>query len=184
MVLTFRKSNALSTNNLHTENPSDATITADRSVMRVCVVKNDCTPRRQWQEQQLLLFAITDVRLTVTKPRIVEFTNREVNPNQPSEFNCTVSAFPTPLESDIRLQAPDRRSVTLVRSVELPDYSYTRMNTFMVSRELPTSQKELMKERWSEEPMDRQEKTLRQTGNSNFLSTFIFRHLDETYYKA
>ncbi|PVD22956.1 hypothetical protein C0Q70_16216 [Pomacea canaliculata] len=70
----------------------------------------------------------------VTKPRIVEFTNREVNPNQPSEFNCTVSAFPTPLESDIRLQAPDRRSVTLVRSVELPDYSYTRMNTFMYVR--------------------------------------------------
>ncbi|XP_076441135.1 receptor-type tyrosine-protein phosphatase T-like [Babylonia areolata] len=69
----------------------------------------------------------------VTKPRIVEFTSEKVNPGQPATFNCTVSAFPTPKDKEIRLQVPDGRQVTLTRSVELSNYGYTRKNTFKVS---------------------------------------------------
>ena len=72
--------------------------------------------------------------LTVTKPRIVEFTSEKVNPGQPAVFNCTVSAFPTPKANEIRLQVPDGRQVSMTRSVELPSYGYTRKNTFRVSK--------------------------------------------------
>ncbi|KAL8625684.1 hypothetical protein ACOMHN_043959 [Nucella lapillus] len=69
----------------------------------------------------------------VTKPRIVEFTIDKVNPGQPATFNCTVSAFPTPEAKEISLQVPDGRKVTIKRSVELPNYGYTRKNTFQVA---------------------------------------------------
>lgn len=68
----------------------------------------------------------------LTKPRIIEFSNDQVNPGQPATFNCTVSAFPMPVESDIRLLAPEGRQVALMRSEELAEYSYTRKNTFKV----------------------------------------------------
>nr|KAG5710304.1 hypothetical protein BaRGS_009020 [Batillaria attramentaria] len=66
----------------------------------------------------------------VTPPSIVEFSNEQVNPGQPAEFNCTVSAFPMPMESEIRLLAPEGRKVELMRSTEL-EY-YMRKNTFRV----------------------------------------------------
>ncbi|KAK7502178.1 hypothetical protein BaRGS_00006542, partial [Batillaria attramentaria] len=67
----------------------------------------------------------------VTPPSIVEFSNEQVNPGQPAEFNCTVSAFPMPMESEIRLLAPEGRKVELMRSTEL-EY-YMRKNTFRVA---------------------------------------------------
>ncbi|KAL5021811.1 hypothetical protein ScPMuIL_000966 [Solemya velum] len=69
----------------------------------------------------------------VTQPKIVYFGNNRVNPGQPTTFNCSVSAFPTPQQNDIQLRAPQGRRVSLVRSRRLDQYSYTRVNIFHVN---------------------------------------------------
>ncbi|XP_071118953.1 receptor-type tyrosine-protein phosphatase mu-like isoform X3 [Haliotis cracherodii] len=69
----------------------------------------------------------------VTAPRIVAFENTVVNPGQPSVFNCTVAAFPTPFESEIQLRGPSSKRITLLESKTLDQYQYTRINLFKVN---------------------------------------------------
>ncbi|XP_035826839.1 receptor-type tyrosine-protein phosphatase alpha [Aplysia californica] len=69
----------------------------------------------------------------VTAPRFVFFENQKVNPGQPSLFNCTVAAFPTPYESEIRLLGPEGKRISLKSSETLDKYLYTRTNIFHVN---------------------------------------------------
>ncbi|XP_060596915.1 receptor-type tyrosine-protein phosphatase F-like isoform X1 [Ruditapes philippinarum] len=66
----------------------------------------------------------------VTPPRIIHFGNERENQGQASVFNCTVAAFPTPRDSEIRLLAPRGKHVTLIQSVV---FTYTRSSLFQVS---------------------------------------------------
>ena len=69
---------------------------------------------------------------TVTRPRIIHFSNTKVNPGQPSTFNCTVASFPTPLENELRLMAPIGKRVTLLQSIVFENNIYTRSSLFQV----------------------------------------------------
>lgn len=69
----------------------------------------------------------------VTPPRIISFGNERVNQGMPSLFNCTVAAFPTPREDEIKLLAPHGKHVTRLHSFELEGYLYTRTSLFQVS---------------------------------------------------
>ncbi|CAC5399545.1 PTPRM [Mytilus coruscus] len=66
----------------------------------------------------------------VTVPKIMFFDNVKVNPGQSTTFNCTVSAFPVPAESEIRLMGPAGRRIALIESTELG--TDTRINLFQV----------------------------------------------------
>lgn len=58
------------------------------------------------------------------------FDNVKVNPGQSTTFNCTVSAFPVPAESEIRLMGPAGRRIAMIESTELG--TDTRINLFQV----------------------------------------------------
>ncbi|XP_052095461.1 receptor-type tyrosine-protein phosphatase mu-like isoform X2 [Mytilus californianus] len=66
----------------------------------------------------------------VTVPKIMFFDNVKVNPGQSTTFNCTVSAFPVPAESEIRLMGPAGRRIAMIESTELG--TDTRINLFQV----------------------------------------------------
>ncbi|CAG2219431.1 PTPRK [Mytilus edulis] len=66
----------------------------------------------------------------VTIPKIMFFDNVKVNPGQSTTFNCTVSAFPVPAESEIRLMGPAGRRIAMIESTELG--TDTRINLFQV----------------------------------------------------
>lgn len=70
----------------------------------------------------------------VTEPKIVFFDNVKVNPGQSTTFNCTVSAYPVPAESEIRLMGPSGRRIALTESTELgsPQDTSIRINLFQV----------------------------------------------------
>ncbi|KAJ8306526.1 LOW QUALITY PROTEIN: hypothetical protein KUTeg_017071 [Tegillarca granosa] len=68
----------------------------------------------------------------VTPPKIMVFDNIRVNPGQPATFNCTVSAFPTPLETEIQLYGPTKRRITLLRSTTGSNTLDTRINIFRI----------------------------------------------------
>ena len=70
--------------------------------------------------------------VSVTRPRIIHFSNTKVNPGQPSTFNCTVASFPTPLENELRLMAPIGKRVTLLQSIVFDSNIYTRSSLFQV----------------------------------------------------
>lgn len=70
---------------------------------------------------------------SVTSPRIISFGNERVNQGQASVFNCTVAAFPTPRDDEIRLLAPIGKHVTLIQSLVLGGFLYTRSSLFQVS---------------------------------------------------
>ncbi|WAR24720.1 PTPRM-like protein [Mya arenaria] len=67
----------------------------------------------------------------VTPPRILGFTNEQVNQGQSSVFNCSVAAFPTPRDDEIRLVTPSGKHVTLIQS-NVHD-GYTRSSLFLVT---------------------------------------------------
>ncbi|KAK3576165.1 hypothetical protein CHS0354_016972 [Potamilus streckersoni] len=69
----------------------------------------------------------------VTRPRIISFGNEKVNPGSLAIFNCTVAGFPTPKEYEIRLVAPQDKRVTLIKSVLIEFFLYTRSSLFQVS---------------------------------------------------
>ncbi|KAH3848630.1 hypothetical protein DPMN_091010, partial [Dreissena polymorpha] len=67
----------------------------------------------------------------VTAPRIVSFSNEKVNQGQSAVFNCSVAAFPTPRDDEIRIVAPSGKQVTLIQSLVYD--GYTRSSLFLVS---------------------------------------------------
>ncbi|CAL1529511.1 unnamed protein product [Lymnaea stagnalis] len=69
----------------------------------------------------------------VTAPRIVFFGHDQVNPGQPTYFNCTIAAYPTPTQHEIRLTGPEGKRITVVSSKTLDTYLYTRTNIFFVN---------------------------------------------------
>lgn len=71
-------------------------------------------------------------QFTVTPPRIISFGNERVNQGQASVFNCTVAAFPTPRDDEIKLLAPRGKHVTLIQSLVLDGHLYTRSSLFQV----------------------------------------------------
>jgi len=70
-------------------------------------------------------------RPTVTPPRFMGFTNEKVNQGQSSLFNCSVAAFPTPRDDEVRLLGPPGKTATLIQS-NVRD-GYTRTSLFLVS---------------------------------------------------
>jgi hypothetical protein len=83
-----------------------------------------------------IIFNTTDVYIyfifPVTEPKILFFDNVKVNPGQSTTFNCTVAAFPIPIESEIRLMGPSGRRIALIESSELGAPHATRINLFQV----------------------------------------------------
>ncbi|XP_014783728.1 receptor-type tyrosine-protein phosphatase T isoform X3 [Octopus bimaculoides] len=69
----------------------------------------------------------------VTKPRIVDFKNKRVNPGEYTVFNCTISAFPTPRRNDITLRSSVKKQITLSESHELKTFKNSRANIFKVN---------------------------------------------------
>ncbi|KAK3091539.1 hypothetical protein FSP39_020606 [Pinctada imbricata] len=68
----------------------------------------------------------------VIAPKFVSFSNVQVNPGNATIFNCTVTAYPTPMASEISLHGPPDRRIALLKSKELAPYLYTRVNLFRV----------------------------------------------------
>ncbi|KAL4236769.1 hypothetical protein ACF0H5_005154 [Mactra antiquata] len=69
----------------------------------------------------------------VTPPRIIGFNNERVNQGRAAVFNCTVAAYPTPREDEIKLLAPSGKIVTVVQSLVVDGYLYKRSSLFQVN---------------------------------------------------